>query len=263
MMAFGTGLPRDARLFEPFGWPVSTTRYLYPGIVVAAMALGLAAQTPGVRGPGRYRSAARGRGLVLVRGRLLARPPSLPAPGLLAAGAAVGAIALVAAPAAATATTLAVRRRGVAAAAALGSVAALGLGAAAVGRNYTERHARTRASTAIGNRASASAPGGASLLDWFERQPAWLVGDDPIRFASRYPVATLAGDHLRHRVELLPARAPCGELRRRARGGWVVTSDPGYGFGFLGTNSYDGADCFKREGPVYASDEYEVYRVDR
>jgi hypothetical protein len=35
-------------------------------------------------------------------------------------------------------------------------------------------------------------------------------------------IGVLAGDRLRHRVELIPPDATCADLRRRAREGWVV-----------------------------------------
>jgi hypothetical protein len=263
-----TGLPHGRGLFQPETQPAGAARYLMPALLVGALAIAMLAREGGLRG----RLAT----VVLLGGAVWSwltdvfthGEPYLPRPGVLAAAAVAGAAGAGGAgpvwrrvdPAG----RIGARLRAVPAVAVVAALAAAGwLGSALVGRHYIERHLQTLASTPATVRpAFQGYAGGPTLVGWFATQPAWLAGDEPVNFATRFQAVALAGNRLRHPIVLMPRRAPCWVLRRRAYGGWAVVSDPGFARSLAGVRGYDGFACFRHEIPAYIGRNYAVYRFD-
>jgi hypothetical protein len=223
-----TGLP-DHPVFALLG--ASTYRYLLPAILAAAVAVALA----GAR-PGRGRAGALAIFAVAIawslRNDLRAGFPYMPSAafltGALVAGALAGLAAAFVLRARAAALphplarpllrargmplpglVLAVRRLprlGPALPVAAGLAATVALGLASDG--YVRRHVDTGFEDA-------------ALVAWFQGRPGFAAGSRPVAGA---PVldGLLAGDRLRHPVELVPPRELCARTRLRARRGWVV-----------------------------------------
>jgi hypothetical protein len=61
------------------------------------------------------------------------------------------------------------------------------------------------------------------LVAWFSEQPAFRDGSQAIWGSPTAP-GSLVGDHLRHRVTLIPTDATCPEVRELARAGWIVVA---------------------------------------
>ena len=179
------------------------TRYLLPGLVAAVLALGLAARASG--GPGAAATAV----LAVVTVVGLAQAPDvgealLPSVLVPIAGAAAGALAAWAA-ARIAADRPAVIRIGLPALA----VAALAIGSAVAAGGYLKRHI----STDRGFEGEA--------LGRLAGDPRYRDGSDPV--ASTFSeIGVLAGDRLRHRLDLIRPRERCPALRARRRDGWVV-----------------------------------------
>jgi len=159
------------------------------------------------------------------------------AAGLLGGGIAV----LSVAPGRAAWTT----RIGRVASVALGLLAVTGaLAAAAPG--YVTRNAKTNTTFA------------APLLRWFATQPTFRDGGDPI--ATTAPrIGLLAGDQLRHGVDLIGVHESCTQIRARARAGWVVVIDFAAFLTKFFPTSPAGA-CLQDEQPRFIAGEFRVYR---
>ena len=71
--------------------------------------------------------------------------------------------------------------------------------------------------------------------------------------------AALAGDHFNHVLSVVPPFESCARIRARARAGWVVVTDPSYGYGFLSVDPYAGPRCFARRSPTYDDGTFRVY----
>ncbi len=198
-----TGIPRGYGNVESV---FSTTRYLLPAIAAGAVALGLVAAER------RRHSAV---ALVALLAAVLVNFtetfelgfPTAPAPWIPAVGAALGAVLAV----------LIARRASLDVPRLAAPLLAVALGAllALPARGLVARHGATHELTTapVVNR---------------------LVGDREYRTGAS-PVATnplfigvLAGDDLRHRLEAIPAGAPCSTVGARARTQWlVVYANPG------------------------------------
>ena len=180
---------------------LSTLRYLMPTLAVAALTVGLVARE------GRPRSLFALAVLVLatVLGAwqtLALGFPDVPEAWVPLAGAAAGAL-----------LALALSRSAVPAPAMTPVTRAVAIGCAGAllalpAFNYVERHGQTR---------SATAP----LAAWFADVPSFGEDRRPVAAATSL-VAVLAGDRLRHRVELIGGAETCGQVRARARRGWVI-----------------------------------------
>ncbi len=185
---------------------LAVTRYLLPAVACGAAALALA---------GHRRSAGGRLALAALASALLWSLyqsaqfdfPTLPSAARLLAGTVLGAAALIGAG-----RLRRPRRRAVVLVLAAGCVALAAVGLAAAGPGYVARNAQTDTTFA------------APLLRWFSSQPAFASGSDPI--ATTAPrIGLLAGDGLRHRLDLIGPREPCVMVRARARQGWVVVLD--------------------------------------
>jgi hypothetical protein len=254
-LAPGTGLPRDPHVFERLGLPVSATRYMYPALAVGALTIGMVARERGVR-----RHVATAVLLIAAAWCWIVAATSLDSayvarPGWLLVGALAGAgLALVSAR---LRSGSAGRPRAIGVVATLALILGLAGGAAAVGRNFTGRNAITVQDRAVGHDRVNGRP---SLIEWFESQPAWRDGDDAVYLASRWGVAALAGDRVQHAMRLLAPDSSCVRLRRQAQRGWIVTSDPVYGYKFSGVRDYGSAACFNDRVPVFDNGAFRVYR---
>jgi hypothetical protein len=244
-----TGLPRARGLERPGDLAVSGLRYMLPALLAAIVAVAIASRgSPrAATAAGAVLAGAAGANIGVLTGL---GPPFTPSLVVLAAGAAFG-LALVAAARAADrllrgrrtpALTGAVRA--VALAAALGG--ALAAGAA----GYVERFSRLEESTALGRKVAA----------WFVDEPGFAHGHRAIAFATRAPIAALAGDRFNHPLNVIPPFETCPRVVERARAGWVVVSPPPYGYGFLSTDPYTTPACLVRRTPVYDDGAFRVYR---
>ena len=140
--------------------------------------------------------------------------------------------------------------RDVSGAVAGGVMAAVAGGLLAIGASgYVERFSRLQQSTALGR----------GVVSWFVTRPGFKTGHRPIAFASRAPIAALAGDRFNHALTVVPPFEPCPDVRARARRGWVVVTSPGYGYGFLGVDRYRVDRCFGRRAPRYDDGTFRVY----
>jgi hypothetical protein len=195
---------------------LTTTRYLLPAIAAAAAAVAF--------------TRSRLAGAVLLAATLfsLQRSLTLPFPGIpglpwLVLGALAGA------------ALLPIARRVPLPVTALLTAAALTVAAS----GFAKRHG------GVGRLASSG------VVSWF----AANVDDDrPVAFAPQM-LAVLAGDHLEHPIEMIPADEPCE--RTRARRGYVV----------IGTlplpekrARFDALGCLSAERPAYADPSFRVYR---
>jgi hypothetical protein len=192
-----TGVADDPALRDAV---LSTTRYLLPALAALAAAIALLTVEPGWH---------RRLGVTLLSGALVADIAGLhrldvpfPAGRVLVAGAVLALVAVAARRpvAALVANPLAP------AVVALAVAAALGLRAGGI----TERHADAYESDR-------------GLVTWFTGQPAFRDGSQAIWGSPTAP-GSLVGDHLRHRVTLIPTGARCAEVRGIARTGWIVVS---------------------------------------
>jgi hypothetical protein len=208
---------------------VNTLRYLIPAMAAGALALALS---------GRFGSRAMWfvTGVLVVAvgwsAKTYADTPYLPGEGtLVGAALAVGVLAVVAGAIG--------RRRPLlgAAAAALAMVAVLGFG----GRHYVERHAR-------------AGDFDSGVVAWFTGQPAWRSGNQPIAF-SPTPIGPLAGNRLRHPLELVGPHEPCAAVRARLTDGWVAVR--GVDRNLFGTLAAER--CLAGLKPVYDDGVHRVY----
>ena len=250
LLAPVTGLPRARGLARPGDLAVSGLRYLLPALLAAIVAIAVAA-----RGPRRAAIAAEGV-LALATGLNLGAladlgPPFTPSLLVLAAGIAFGGGLLAVAMAI---ERLARGRRPPALAGAVGGavLAALVGGSLAVAApGYVERSSRLAQSSALGRGVTA----------WFVTQPNFKHGHRPIAFATRAPIAALAGDRFNHPLNVIPPLESCPRVAERARAGWVVVSPQSYGYGFLSVDPYTTPACLARRAPAYDDGTFRVYRL--
>ncbi len=177
--------------------PATTVRYLLPAIAAACATLALTAGSRRGRLPAQAVLAV-ATGLSLVATWPFGYPdgPSL----VLAAAGALGG-----AGAAALVSRVGIRP----VLAGAGLIAAVALTGASSG--LVLRHAKLNA-----NRFS-----GVSLE--LERRSGFKRSQAPVATNSS-PLATLAGDRLDRRVDLIPARETCAEVERKLRGSWIILS---------------------------------------
>jgi hypothetical protein len=192
------------------GLPLTATRYLLPTLAVAAIAVALVGHDAGWRG---------GAAVVALAGAIgwsvAAESPFVYPRGPSVATLLLGAAAAVAAGFGLAA--LAGSARGAARAApgwALGAVLAVAAAAALTpaANGYVERHAALR-STAYSD-----------LVAWFADRPGFTGDDTPIRMAAARP-APLAGDRLKHPVDLIDRDASCAAVLVLRDSGWVILGD--------------------------------------
>ena len=244
-----TGLPRAHGLARPGYLAESGLRYALPALLTAVVAVALAA-----RSGGRAAGAAT---VVLAAATLwnvveLAQlgPPYTPSLLVIAAGATFGLALLGAATVLARALRPATDGRRVSGAVLGAGLAALAAGLLAIAApGYVERSSRLVESTTLGR----------GVVSWFASRPNFANGHRPIAFATRAPIAALAGPHFNHVLTVVPPFESCARLRARARAGWVVVTDPSYGYGFLSVDPYTGPRCFARRSPSYDDGTFRVY----
>ncbi|MEA2466121.1 MAG: hypothetical protein QOJ57_247, partial [Thermoleophilaceae bacterium] len=205
---------------------VNTLRYLIPAMAAGALALALS-------GTGGSRTRA-WVALVLAvalgwSAKTYLDDPYLPGEGtlILATVAAAAAVALV----------LRAGLRTLPAVAAVSAIGLLGVG----GHNYVERHAR-------------AGDFDSGVTRYFTDLPQWRDNDRPIAF-SPTPIAVLAGNRLRHPLELIGADESCRQVLTRLTKGWVVVRDVDRTlFGTLPAEQ-----CLAGVKPVYDDGIHRVY----
>jgi hypothetical protein len=244
-----TGLPRATGLARPGYLADSGLRYLLPALLAAIAAVALAARVGGrVATAATVALAAAVAWNVVELAQL--GPPYTPSLLVLAAGAAFGLAVLGAAVAVGRAADGAALQRGMSGAVAGALIAAVAGGLLAIGASgYVERFSRLQQSTALGR----------EVVSWFVTRPGFETGHRPIAFASRAPIAALAGDRFNHVLSVVPPTESCARVRARARRGWVVVTNPGYGYGFLSVDPYVTDRCFRRRAPKYDDGTFRVY----
>lgn len=206
--------PFTGRAADPFlDLSVTTVRYLLPVFLAGAAALALA-------GRRRERPAAGGAAARADPGALAAR-----AVLVLALAWSLARTAQIGFPDLPSVTTLLVGAAagGLAAALAAPSTARLRVVAVLVAVVMAVVCARL----ADGWTAHAAASGAtpmAPLEAFFAQQPGWSEDDAPVAFVTTV-VGPLAGDRLRHPLELVPGGESCARTRARLRRGWLVVHD--------------------------------------
>jgi hypothetical protein len=122
-------------------------------------------------------------------------------------------------------------------------IAAVGvtLLAAAGGHHYVERHGK-------------AGDFDSGVVTWFTTQQPWRDGDQPISF-SPTPIAVLAGNRLRHPLELVGGHETCAQVVNRARRGWLVVR--GVDRTLFGTLPAE--QCLAAYKPVYDDGVHRVY----
>jgi hypothetical protein len=261
-----TGLTESSQVVPPGLWSISTTRYLLPVVGCAALAVAL-----GSRGGGSvpYAFALLAFGVAIVWNLIedvALGGPYLPRWSTLAAGVLAGLVVLAALelarrrlarpsrPARRSPVERAAQRQTPSLAplrplvlAALAALAGAALAPAASG--FVERHTRVADSGAAGRDAA-----------------AWLAthasDDERVAVIGRTLTATLAGDHFKRPIELLPRNTPCAAVERRAREGLVLIRSPEYARGFLGVEPIPAARCLQDRRPVGTiADAGRLYRL--
>lgn len=197
---------------------LTTTRYLLPAIAAGAAAVAF--------------TRSRAAGVVLGAAALfsLQRSLALPFPG-------IPSLPLLLLGAVAGAALLPLARRVPLPMAALLAAVALTIAADGFGR----RHG------GVGRLASSG------VVSWMTSQPEFVDGDEPVAFAPQM-LGVLAGDHLEHDIEMIPADETCA--RTLARRGWIV----------IGTlpladkrAPFRALECLSGERPAYADASFRVY----
>jgi hypothetical protein len=177
-------------------------------------------------------------------------PPYTPSLLVIAAGASFGLAVLGAATVVSHALRPLTRSWGVSGAVVGAGVAAAAGGLLAIGATgYVERSSRLAESTSLGR----------GVVSWFVTRPNFAHGHRPIAFATRAPIAALAGDRFNHVLAVVPPFESCARVRARAQSGWVVVSDPAYGNGFLSVDPYSTARCFAGRPARYDDGTFRVY----
>ncbi|HEV2753618.1 MAG TPA: hypothetical protein VGV36_07270 [Solirubrobacteraceae bacterium] len=231
-----TGMATDAYV----DMSLYVIRYLMPAVSAGAVALALASRGRGMRAIvaiGLLALAAAGSGVA----SLDIGYPRMPSARLLGVGALAGAGLLV------VWAWLAARGPRVLRAS-VGVVPVVAAVVLAVGASgYVERHARTDATFAT------------PVIAWFAAQEGFRDGDAPISLSPQV-IGPLAGDRLQHDVNLIPGRAPCREVRARAREGFVVVRDlPALTRSYL--EPYRAGECLADEPAIFSDAGIRVYRL--
>jgi hypothetical protein len=219
-----------------FDFSLTTTRYLLPVFAAAALTLALATRHGG-------RAASAALGVLVVSSAWSAWAalglgfPRAPSATVLLGGAALGAAGALVTARAPKPNPAAVR------AGALAAAAGLALLLAVSSPGFLNRYAGT------GNL-------GSPVVKWLESQPSYRDGSQPVYFAPA-PFGVLAGDRLRHRIEVIPAREGCAGVLTRARRGFVVLRR------FVlerFVTSFTANECLRGEQPVFSDgSEWKVY----
>lgn len=217
------------------------TRYLLPGLGAAVLALGLAGRDS--------RGVARRLALAILAAAAVVSAvqsfrigfPAAPSPTTPLAGAIAGALAALVVPRLARLRPH--RPPPAFAAAAAYALLALLAGAALAlpASGYVKRHAQAKLFD-----------GG--LAAWFDSQAAWRGGEQPVAIAPTL-IGVLAGDRLRHPLELIADHEPCARVARRARAGWVVLSS----VRATGAKASDVRGCRPSPRPLYEDGSFRVY----
>jgi hypothetical protein len=244
-----TGLPRAPGLQRPGFLAESGLRYALPALLTAIVAVALAARSGG--------RAATGVTVVLALAAawnvvelVQLGPPYTPSLLVIAAGAAFGLAVLGAATVVAHALRPVTRSRRVSGAVVGAGLAAVAGGVLAIAATgYVDRSSRLAESTSLGR----------GVVSWFVTRPNFAHGHRPIAFASRAPIAALAGDRFNHVLTVVPPYESCERVRARAQAGWVVVTDPAYGYGFLSVDPYSTARCFAGRPARYDDGTFRVY----
>ena len=206
------------------GLPLTATRYLLPTLAVAAVTVALVGREPGWRGGAAVLALVGGIGWSVA-----AESPFVYPRGPSLATLALGAVVAVAVGFGLGRLARAGANGGFEGAGAIGPLgralraapgwapgAVLAVAAAAAltpaANGYVERHAALR-STAYSD-----------LVAWFADQPGFTGDDTPIRMAAARP-APLAGDRLKHPVDLIDRDASCAAVVVLRDSGWVVLGD--------------------------------------
>jgi hypothetical protein len=181
---------------------VNTLRYLIPAMAAGALALTLSGRTgPRVRWWVALALAAS----LAWSAKTYLDDPYLPGEGTLMAAALIA--AAIAAGMAAALPRAQARPRALPLLAAVIATALLGAG----GNHYVERHTRAKDFTS-------------GISNYFAGLESWRDGSAPIAF-SPTPIAPLAGNRLRHPLELIRPDETCDQVRERLRRGWIVVRD--------------------------------------
>jgi hypothetical protein len=216
------------------------TRYLLPGLGVAVLALGLAWRDS--RGAARRVALAvlAAAGLVSAVQSFRIGFPAAPSPTTPLAGAIAGALGALALPRLLRAVPAWSPPAFAGAAYALLALLA-GAALALPASGYVRRHAEAKLFD-----------GG--LAGWFDSQSAWRDGEQPVAIAPTL-IGVLAGDRLRHPLELIGDHEPCARVARRARAGWVVLSS----VRAAGARATDVRACRPAPRPLYEDGSFRVY----
>ena len=91
------------------------------------------------------------------------------------------------------------------------------------------------------------------VVTWMVNQPRFADGEDTVHFAPTM-LATLAGDSLQHRLDLIPRTEPCERVL--ARRGWVVIGTPPFP---ERRPKFTAQGCLAGERPVHVDEAYRVY----
>jgi hypothetical protein len=185
---------------------VAVTRYLLPGVAVAILALALTARAGGARRAYALGVLAAGAGLNVWQTFDLGFP-KVPEPWTPLLGAALGALAAWAASLRAARPPAAPLPRAAAPVAAVLAAVVAGALLTPAANGFIERHARTGLFDG-------------QLALWFETTRT----DDRPAAMSPLLTAPVAGERLERRLELIPPRAPCRQVRALARTHWVVVA---------------------------------------
>ena len=245
----GTGLPTASSLLFPETWPASTVRYLLPALGAATVAVALATRVGGVTGAVATVALAVAVVWNVVKAAQLGLP-YVPSARVLILGVALGLLVLGLAGVASRIVMRHGRPRRVAPGTLTVVVAVLvGVALVPAGEGFVERQAKVTGSTALG----------LGVAAWLATQPGFDRGGRTIAFASRGLQAQLAGDHFDNRLELIPARATCANVRALARRSVLVVSDPSFLGGLLGIAPYRAHRCVAGRRPAYRDEAFRVY----
>jgi hypothetical protein len=244
-----TGLPRAPGLQRPGFLAESGLRYALPALLTAIVAVALAARSGGRAATGVTAVLALAVAWNVIELAQLG-PPYTPSLLVIAAGAAFGLAVLGAATVVAHALRPVTRSRRVSGAVVGAGLAAVAGGVLAIAATgYVDRSSRLAESTSLGR----------GVVSWFVTRPNFAHGHRPIAFASRAPIAALAGDRFNHVLTVVPPYESCERVRARAQAGWVVVTDPAYGYGFLSVDPYSTARCFAGRPARYDDGTFRVY----
>jgi hypothetical protein len=242
------GAPLTGRAEDPLvDFSLTAVRYLLPATAAATAALALAAREGRVQAAVASCVFAGALAWSLERAAALGHP-YLPGAPVVLAGATVGALAVaISALLPGDRRWLPERLRPPAWAAAAVATVGAGLALTAAASGYVERHARTTTHR--------GAVFDTAVTRWFTSQPGFASGDRSISLAPT-TIGPLAGDRLRHRLELIPDSESCDRVEARAREGWVVL-----GFNAFGVPApHRGAlRCFQGQRPLYDDGAFRVF----